>query len=72
MAHNGKDGETIMSKVVAFKQSKKASPNTVNGKVPPRRQRNKDVRAREYLTKDEVDALMNAAGSTGRHRVLLG
>ena len=68
MTHNGKDGEAAMSKVVAFKQSKDSSPNTVNGKVPPLRQRNKDVRTREYLTQDEVDALMAAAGSTGRHR----
>ena len=57
-----------MSHVVAFQQSKDGSPNTVNGKVPPVRQRNKDVRTREYLTADEVDALMAAAGSTGRHR----
>ncbi len=64
MTHNGKDGETVMSKVLAFKQSKVDSPNTVNGKVPPVRQRNKDVRTREYLTADEVDALMAAAGST--------
>ena len=57
-----------MSKVVAFKRSEHLAPNTVNGKVPPRRQRNKDVRSREYLTEDEVSQLMAAAGSTGRHR----
>ena len=68
MTHTGPDGDAAMSKVIAFKQSKDSSPNTVNGKVPPLRQRNKDVRTREYLTQDEVDALMAAAGSTGRHR----
>ena len=57
-----------MSKVVAFKRSKGQPPNTVNGKVPPTRRKNKDVRAREYLTQDEVDALMTAASRTGRHR----
>jgi len=57
-----------MSKVVAFKRSKDVEPNTVNGKVPPVRQPNKDVRTREYLTQDEVDQLMASAGRTGRHR----
>jgi type 1 fimbriae regulatory protein FimE len=57
-----------MGKVVPFKPSDGPSPNTVNGKVPPRRQRNKDVRSREYLTQDEVDALMAEAGRIGRHR----
>ena len=57
-----------MSKVIAFRQSKLQSPNTVNGKAPPIRRRNKDVRSREYLTGDEVAALMRAAGRTGRHQ----
>jgi type 1 fimbriae regulatory protein FimE len=57
-----------MSKVVAFRRSNDAAPNTVNGKVPPKRQRNKDVRSREYLTGDEVAALRQAAGRIGRHR----
>jgi len=57
-----------MSTVVPFKRSDKDTPNTVNGKVPPTRQRNKDVRSREYLTQDEVEALMDAAGRIGRHR----
>lgn len=34
----------------------------------PRRPKNKDVRAREYLTPDEVDQLMSAAAKVGRHR----
>jgi integrase len=41
------------------------APNTVNGTVdrkPPRRQRNAEVRAREYLTDAEVARLITAAG----------
>jgi type 1 fimbriae regulatory protein FimB/type 1 fimbriae regulatory protein FimE len=68
MTHYGKVEDKQMSKVVAFRHSDQASPNTVNGKVPPLRKRNKDVRSREYLTPDEVDQLIAAAGSTGRHK----
>ena len=57
-----------MSKVVAFRRTNATTPNTVNGKVPPLRQRNKAVRSREYLTQDEVDALMAAASRIGRHQ----
>ena len=41
------------------------APTTVNGKVahrPPRRRRNADVRAREYLTDSEVNRLIAVAG----------
>jgi type 1 fimbriae regulatory protein FimB/type 1 fimbriae regulatory protein FimE len=44
----------------------KATPNIVNRKVPLRR-KNIEYRSREYLTEDEVDQLMNAAGRVGRH-----
>jgi type 1 fimbriae regulatory protein FimB/type 1 fimbriae regulatory protein FimE len=37
-----------------------------SGKLP-RKPRNKDVRSREYLTEKEVDKLMAAAKSVGRH-----
>ena len=33
----------------------------------PKKPRNKDVRTREYLTPDEVDRLIAAAGKVGRH-----
>jgi integrase len=56
-----------MSNVVPLKGTKKAGPSTVNGKVPPLRRKNKDVRSREYLTAEEVDRLMAAAKSLGRH-----
>lgn len=35
--------------------------------APPRRRRNSDIRKREYLTPDEVEALMSGAGAVGRH-----
>ena len=54
-----------MNNIVPLRHIGEHSPNTLNGKVPPRRQPNKAVRSREYLTQDEVDALMAAAGRIG-------
>ena len=34
---------------------------------PPRRKKNSEVRSREYLTLDEVEALISAAKKVGRH-----
>ena len=45
-----------------------AAPDIVNGKVPPKRRKNADSRPREYLIPDEIERLMDAAGSVGRHR----
>ena len=42
-------------------------PNSVNGKVPPRRIPNKQRRTREYLTEREVDRLIDAARKAGRY-----
>ncbi len=42
-------------------------PRNQNENLPPRRIPNSEVRAREYLTSDEVSALMKAARTTGRH-----
>ena len=56
-----------VSNVVPFKGTNRGSPNTLNGKVPPLRRKNKDLRSREYLTAEEVDQLMTAARSVGRH-----
>lgn len=39
------------------------------GGGPPRRPPNKEVRSREYLTLDEINALRAAARSTGRHTI---
>ena len=66
-------GKVIQLHVVA----KSGAPSTDNGRVttntgsnttlPPRRQRNADVRSREHFTPDEVDRLISAAGQVGRH-----
>lgn len=48
------------AEVLTFPQSSKT------GKLP-KRPKNAEVRAREYLTEDEVDALQKAAAATGRH-----
>lgn len=42
------------------------APNIVNRKVPLRR-KNIDYRSREYLTEQEVEQLIDAAGRVGRH-----
>jgi type 1 fimbriae regulatory protein FimB/type 1 fimbriae regulatory protein FimE len=42
------------------------SPRAVNGTVPPRRRPNATLRAREYLTPDEVERLIKAA-KANRH-----
>lgn len=56
------------SNVVPLRGRSRAAPNTLNGKVsPPPRKTNREVRSREYLTPDEVDRLMVAAKSLGRH-----
>ena len=57
-----------MAKVVAFRGAKKAASDNVLRKVPSR-PKNRDVRSREHLLPDEVDALIKAAGSVGRHRL---
>ena len=57
-----------MAAIVEFPSRHKQGPNTLNGKVPPRRQENKTVRPREYLTPAEVKALAAAAGKIGRHQ----
>ena len=45
---------------------KLSRPNIVNRKVPLRL-KNTDYRSREYLTEDEVQQLIDAAGRVGRH-----
>jgi len=56
------------SKVIPFRGAKGPAPNILNGKVPPPRRKNSEVRSREHLTPDEVEQLINAAKSVGRHR----
>ena len=44
-------------------------PDTVKPKVlPPGRRKNADYRLREHLTPDEVEALIEGSGKSGRHR----
>ena len=56
-----------MSQVIELREYQTPTPSTVNGKVPPRRQKNRDVRSREYLTDKEVTRLQEAAKRLGRH-----
>ena len=56
------------SNIVAFRGRKAAAPNIENGKVPPARRRNSEARSREFLTPDEVERLITAAKSVGRHK----
>lgn len=53
------------SKITVLLPTSAASPNTENGKV--RRKPYRELRSREYLTPDEVEQLMKAAGEIGRH-----
>ena len=55
------------SNVVRLRGRKGAAPVPVNGKVPPPRRKNKDVRSREHLTPDEVERLIISARSLGRY-----
>ena len=58
---------STVSNVVPLRGTKTARPSIENGKVPPLRRPNKDLRSREYLTTEEVDQLMASARSVGRH-----
>jgi type 1 fimbriae regulatory protein FimB/type 1 fimbriae regulatory protein FimE len=55
-----------MTKTAPSRKSKTTVPDNILRKVPGR-SRNADVRSREYLTIDEVNALAKATGSLGRH-----
>ncbi len=57
-----------MAKVVAFRGKGKEAPDNILRKVPSR-PKNREVRSREYLIREEVDALMSAAGKVGRHQL---
>ncbi len=57
----------MAAKILAFEPTTRTTPTPLNGKVPPRRVPNSEVRSREYLTSDEVEALMSAARKVGRH-----
>ncbi len=67
IALNGRVSMSTVSNVVPLRGTKTARPSIENGKVPPLRRPNKDLRSREYLTPAEVDQLMTSARSVGRH-----
>ena len=54
----------MTAKILTFEPSPGDAPTPQNGQTPPKRVRNSEVRTREYLTPDEVDALMKAAKKT--------
>lgn len=56
-----------MAEILAFEGKQKSAPDNVLRKVPGR-PKNTDVRSREHLTLEEVQALMKAAGNIGRHQ----
>ena len=53
--------------IVTLTRANAKAPKLVNKKVPPRRVPNAAVRSREYLTSNEIEALMAAAKRSGRH-----
>jgi integrase len=56
-----------VAKILPFESEKLSPSDNILRKVPGR-PRNADVRSREYLTLDEIQALMKAAGNIGRHQ----
>src|SRR6478736_4876535 len=63
----GKEWEAEMAQVIELLKRLRKAPIAENGKVPPRRVPNRALRSREYLTPDEVERLLAAAGRRGRH-----
>ena len=57
----------MTAEVVTLTSANAKAPTLVNRKVPPRRVPNAAVRSREYLTSNEIEALMAAAKRSGRH-----
>jgi integrase len=63
---NAECKEDHMAKILAFDGTQADAPDNILRKVPGR-PKNTDVRSREYLSLEEVEALMKATGSAGRH-----
>jgi len=57
-----------MGQVVEIARRRKRARKNVKRNVPPGRRKNTELRSREYLTPDEVSALVKQAGSVGRHK----
>lgn len=68
MAVDGKVATAPATAGAHLRAVPRPGPIAVNGKVgPPRRQPNRERRAREHLTPAEVERLMAAAAQVGRH-----
>jgi type 1 fimbriae regulatory protein FimB/type 1 fimbriae regulatory protein FimE len=57
----------MTAEVVTLTRANAKAPTLVNRNAPPRRVPNAAVRSREYLTSNEIEALMAAAKKSGRH-----
>jgi type 1 fimbriae regulatory protein FimB/type 1 fimbriae regulatory protein FimE len=57
----------MTKEVVTLTRANAKAPTLVNRNAPPRRVPNAAVRSREYLTSNEIEALMAAAKKSGRH-----
>ena len=57
----------MTTEVVTLTRANTKAPTLVNRNAPPRRVPNAAVRSREYLTSNEIEALMAAAKKSGRH-----
>ena len=57
----------MTAEVVTLTRANAKAPTLINRKLPPRRVPNAAVRSREYLTSNEIEALMAAAKRSGRH-----
>ena len=57
-----------MGQVVEIRKRQKRARRSEKRKVPRGRPRNADLRSREYLTPDEVAAMVMHAGKVGRHK----
>ena len=57
----------MTAEVVTLARANAKAPTLVNRNVPPKRVPNAAVRSREYLTSNEIEALMAAAKRSGRH-----
>lgn len=58
-----------MGQVIEIGRRRKAVQKNKLRSVPPGRRKNSDLRSREYLTPDEVSALVAQAGKIGRHPI---
>ena len=57
------------AQVIELTSRRKTSPTSKNGQVPPRRRSNREIRPRDHLTPDEIERLLKAAKTVGRHPV---